>query len=431
MKFPGRRISKHYFPVEEPGHVTFKKEFETDDVYIVGIDQLLVDIEAHVDDKELLQMGLSKGESCLLDDDKAAQIYSKLKDEGGVCGEFAGGSIGNTLHNYTAIADDHAFLLGAITRHITVGDDAFHYVRNTSSRVSMDFLHSVEGPMGRALCCVTPDGERSFGISRGIMDEFPREAVPEKLIKDASALVLTSYLLRDDKAPIFAATMYAIDLANKHGVPVVLSLGTSSLVTEKLQFFRQLIEDKIQIVAGNRDEFAALTGEKDPLLAGQTALDICDLVLLTHDAHGLYICGYTEQSTARKTGDKIHSKSLSEYNKFEYSRPMLKRECAQPLKIYSHIGPYHIGSIIVRNTNGAGDAALAAVLHDLAANVYHQLASPTSPKHKEKYLTYSSIHQIGKYANRVSYEVLRRNAPRLVRGLPEQEDSLEQAYWEA
>ncbi len=59
----------------------------------------------------------------------------------------------------------------------------------------------------------------------------------------------------------------------------------------------------------------------------------------------------------------------------------------------------------VTNTNGAGDAALAAVIHDIAANQYHQKVQPTSPKHEIKFLTYSSIHQISKYANRVSYEV--------------------------
>ena len=431
MKFPGRRKSKHYFPVSQRDHVAFKQEVETAEVYIVGIDQLLVDIEAHVNDDELTKLGMTKGESVLLDDEKVAKIYQRLKNDGEVRGEFAGGSIGNTLHNYAVLADDHAFLLGSITRHITVGDDAFHYVRNTSSRVSMEFLHSASGPMGRALCIITPDGERSFGISRGIMDEFPPKAVPETLIAEAAALVLTSYLLRDDKAPIFAATMRAIDIAHQAQVPVILSLGTASLISEKRDFFRQLIEDKIDIVAGNLDEVATLTGERDPLLAGQAALKICDLVLLTRDKHGLYLCGYVEKKCARQTRDPIHSKSLPEYNLFEYSRPMRKSDCDEPIKIYSHIGPYHGGAEVLRNTNGAGDAALAALLHDLAANRHHRLASPTSPKHQAPFLTYSSIHQICKYANRVSYEVLRRNAPRLVRGLPEHEDSLEEAYWEA
>ena len=54
----------------------------------------------------------------------------------------------------------------------------------------------------------------------------------------------------------------------------------------------------------------------------------------------------------------------------------------------------------------------------------------TSSKHKCKWLTYSSLAQVCKYANRVSYQVLNQHSPRLTRGLPEREDSLEEAYWD-
>ena len=74
--------------------------------------------------------------------------------------------------------------------------------------------------------------------------------------------------------------------------------------------------------------------------------------------------------------------------------------------------------------------ALAAILHDIAANHYHRHALPLSSKHELPYLAYSSFAQICKYANRVSYEILVQNAPRLSKGLPEREDSLEEAYWE-
>ncbi len=140
---------------------------------------------------------------------------------------------------------------------------------------------------------------------------------------------------------------------------------------------------------------------------------------------------WTDGEHARETQDQIHSKSIAEYNRFEYSRAMARRDCRRPMKVYSHINPYLGGPSVIHNTNGAGDAALAALLHDVAANVHHHQVAPTSPKHEACFLTYSSIHQICKYANRVSYEVLRRNSPRLVQGLPEHEDSLEEAYWEA
>ena len=87
------------------------------------------------------------------------------------------------------------------------------------------------------------------------------------------------------------------------------------------------------------------------------------------------------------------------------------------------------GPIKIENTNGAGDVALSALLHDMSANIYHKSQVPNSPKLEGVYLTYSSIHQICKYANRCSYEVLKQKSPRLLRGLPVKEESLEESYW--
>ena len=87
------------------------------------------------------------------------------------------------------------------------------------------------------------------------------------------------------------------------------------------------------------------------------------------------------------------------------------------------------GPARINNTNGAGDGALAAVLHDMSANRYHRVNVPGSVKHARNFLTYSSLSQVCKYANRVSYEVLVHASPRLHRGLPEREDSLEEVYW--
>jgi len=435
MRFPGKRKSKHYFPVSDRGPESLPMRLDTAPeaapVYVLGIDQLLVDIEARITESDLAALGIPKGGSVVLDDEVVERVYADLKARAAITGEYAGGSVGNTLHNYSVLADDQSVLVGAINATIAVGDYAFHYIRNTSSRVSLSHLQPIAGPMGRAFCFITPDGERSFGVSRGIMDELAPETIPEPLVAGASALVLTAYLLRNPDAPICAATLRAIEIANRHRVPVVLSLGTEWLVREQRALLRELAGGLgIGVLAGNWGELRALTGEEDPLLAGARALDWVDLVLLTRDKHGLYVCAWVDDAVKRETRDPILSKSIAEYNKHEYSRAMPRAACATPLKIFSHINPYHGGPSVIHSTNGAGDAALGALLHDMAANVHHRRAAPTSPKHRAEFLTYSSIHQVCKYANRVSFEVLRRNCPRLLNGLPEREDSLEESYWE-
>ena len=79
--------------------------------------------------------------------------------------------------------------LGVISKNITVGDYAFKYICNTNTHVDLSHLQSSDNPMGRAICFVTPDGERSFGISKGCMNDLTEDKVCETVIKGASALL--------------------------------------------------------------------------------------------------------------------------------------------------------------------------------------------------------------------------------------------------
>ena len=412
------------------GRTPFNPDIEDDrSVYIVGIDQLLVDIEVEADFEFLQAYGLTVGESYVLSDDIVEDIYQKCVSRELIIGEFAGGAVGNTLHNYSTLSDDRSVALGTICKDIMVGDYAFKYICNTSSKVDFSYLQPQKGHMARAICFVTPDKERTFAIGKGIMNELCPEFVPEDVIANSSALLITAYLLRDQESAMFKATMRAVEYARNAGVSVVLALGTSSLVEENHDFFYQFIEEYVDVLAMNGEEASALIREEDPLLCAEKILDICDLTLLTVGKSGLYICSWVDEDRARKTEDLLYSKSIPQYNKFEYSRGQKKSECVSPIKIYSHINPFMGGPIKIENTNGAGDCALAALLHDMSANMYHRQLVPKSPKHTGQYLTYSSIHQICKYANRASYEVLKQRSPRLSHGLPDKEESLDNSYW--
>ena len=431
LKFPGKRKTKHYFPVTDSGRIPFDSDFsEKGSVYLVGIDQLIVDIEAHVSFEFLLKFGIKKGESAVMTDDEIEAIYRELKNNGSIVGEYAGGAIGNTLHNYSVLSDSLSVALGAISKNISVGDYAFKYICTTNSFVDFSYLKPVAGPMGRALCLLTPDFERSFAIGKGIMNDLSSDFIPEEIIKGAAALLISAYSLRDENSSIFKANMVACEMAKKYHVPVVLSLGTSTLISSKREFFLKFINDYVSLCAMNENEAQALVLETDPLLSCDKILDLCDMILLTVGPRGLYLAGHVDEARKRETKDMIHSKSIAEYNRFEYSRAMLKKDCLKPIKIFTHINPYMGGPGVIKNTNGAGDAALSALLHDIASNSYHRQVSPQSPKHVSQFLTYSSIHQVSKYSNRASFEVLKQNSPRLIRGLPAREESLEDAYWD-
>ena len=173
---------------------------------------------------------------------------------------FAGGTIGNTVHNYSVLADSHSILLGVMSQDIRIGCYAYRYLCNTSSRVNLDYLQPVDGPVGRCFTFITEGGERSFGINAGKMDHLDVAHIPEAIIKESSALVITAYLVRGaDGTPMKEAAMAAVCYAREAGVPVVLTLGTRFVIDENPQWWRDFISENVTVLAMNEDEAEALT----------------------------------------------------------------------------------------------------------------------------------------------------------------------------
>lgn len=433
MRFPGRRKHKHYFPVHarDPLLTAAGIDAPAARTHVVGVDQTLVDIDARVPDELLARHGLPKGASTVIPSDRAGALYDELLADGRIAYEFAGGTVGNTLHNYSLLADDASILLGVMSASIRLGTSGYRYLSNTSSRVNLDHLQPVDGPIGRCFALVTPDGERTFAISEGLMNGLRPESVPPAVFDDASALVISAYLMRCQPGdPMPAATARAVELARARGVPVVLTLGTRFVIAERPAFWQDFIREHVDVVAMNEEEGEALTGAADPLLACERALELTDLVLCTAGPAGLYLAGYTDDEVKRETRYPLLPGAIPEFNRYEFSRPMRRARCTTPLKVFAHIAPYHGGPERITSTNGAGDGALAALLHDMSANRYHRARVPNSAKHVREFLTYSSMSQVCRYANRVSYQVLAQSAPRLTRGLPEREEGLDdEAYW--
>ena len=301
MRFPGRRKQRHYFPVENKDPLTNKlsKSVDLKHPYVVGMDQTIVDIEAHVPDALLEKYQLKKGLSQLVESDVAEALYQEMIDSGLDIDQHAGGTIGNTMHNYSVLADDRSVLYGVMSQNIQVGNYAYRYLCNTSSKVDLQHLQPVDGPIGRAFTLISEDGERTFAIDSGMMNRLTPDFIDEELIKNSSAFVISAYFTRcKDGDSLNEAALKAIEYANKHQVPVVLTLGTRFMIEEQPQWWRDFIQEHVQVLAMNEEEAEALVGTKDPLLACEKALELTDLILCTE---GLYMAGYTDDKFKRKT----------------------------------------------------------------------------------------------------------------------------------
>ncbi|MBW1809533.1 MAG: inosine/guanosine kinase [Deltaproteobacteria bacterium] len=416
MRFPGDRLAKHYFPVP-------KKTTRLGDVrqkagarwWLVGLDHILLDMEVTGECDFLEEFGLQIGESVVLGDGRFKDLVARLKSQNLPVTYAAGGTVANTLNNYTYLSNEPARLLGAIQKNIQVGQPAFHYVSQTPPAVDMNHLVAVDGSIGTAITFISADGERSFAVAPGVSNDCPAEAIRPDDIESATVVLTTQYCLRDPEQPIAAAAERMMSLAKQARIPVAFGLGTAGLVKATRQQVIKTLSQYVTVAAMNVQEAEALTEQADALLACQTILDWVDLVIITEGARGMTIGGYVDEKYKRETDQKIRSKSIAEYNRWEYSRLMRLSDCQDPIKVYSHIHPYHGGPDHLSNTSGAGDAALAAILHDIAANRYHRANVPESEKHIAgvPFLTYSSLSRNTQYGNRVAYEVLKGCSPRL------------------
>lgn len=409
-------MAKYYFPVTDKKSTVEAVRDAGESWYVVGLDEVLVDLEVCGCTVDFVRrLGLLPGESVNLGAEEMDALLSRVKRSGHRWRYAAGGTVANTLANYTHLSGEPAVLLGAIHRDIQPGTAAFSYVAQTPKALSLEHLIGLEGEVGIAVTCFTPDGERSFGVAPGVSGQYRASFLPMDVVSRASVAVTTLYCVASPDRPISQAAFEFMRVAVGSGVPVAFGLGTSVLVEKMRRQVIDILESYVSIAAMNVAEAHALTGEEDALLAGRRILEWVDVAVITEGARGLTLCGYTDETVKRETSERIRSKSIPEYNRWEFSRLAMRADCAEPLKIFTHIHPYRGGPDRLASTSGAGDAALAAFLHDVSANRYHLESVPDSLKHSQDvpFLTYSSLRRNAQYGNRVAYEVLENRSPRL------------------
>lgn len=416
MRFPGQRIAKHYFPVTPRAHCLDHDDAgRAHDWTLVGLDQVLVDMEVATSEAFAAQAGVKPGESLVLPAEEHLALVRLIQKEGFPCCFAAGGTVANTLNNYGHLSGESAVLLGTLPESIRPGGRAFHYVAQTPKIVDLGHLRTGEGPVGTTITFVFPDGERSFVVSPGVANNYGPEDLPVDVVRQASAVLTSLYTLTDLDWPIAKATLELMSQANQADVPVAFGLGTAGLVHRMRKNVREVLKQHVTIAAMNEREAAALTGLDDPLLACRRVLKWVDLAIVTQGPKGLIIGGYVDRAHRRQTRLPLQSGAIKGFNRWEYSRLICRKHCENPLQTFSMIHPYRGGPDRLTNCSGAGDAALAAVLHDVVANRYHRAHVPESKKHLAgvPFLTYSSLSRNAQYANRVAYEVLQNSSPRL------------------
>lgn len=219
---------------------------------IVGIGNAIIDISSFIDDKTLLEKQIDKGIMSLIDEEYSSKLWQQKTDNCCVC---AGGSVANTIVTMANIGLGTSYFgkVGCDTKGKSFLDDL--------KKQNVDGFVGVCNNKKTATCNVyiTEDGERTMLTYLGACVNFNEKDVKEDVIKNSKVLFLEGYLWDDENAK--KAILKSCEVARENGVKIALSLSDPFCVDRHKDSFTKLIEDYIDIIICNEDEFSMMYGD--------------------------------------------------------------------------------------------------------------------------------------------------------------------------
>jgi len=225
------------------------------DVYALG--NALVDIEYHVEPRQLVAMGIDKGVMTLIDEQQHNHLVNHLGDshEKMACG----GSAANTMIALAQMGGQGYF-------SCRVADDMAgqFYVsdlKKSGIQTNARLVEEEGGVSGKCLVFVTPDADRTMNTFLGASAELDDSFVSEQAISEADYVYLEGYLVTADNSR--QAVLKARQYARKHGAKIALTLSDPTM----MKFFRdgmlEMIGDGVDLLFANEDEAFELSQSTD------------------------------------------------------------------------------------------------------------------------------------------------------------------------
>jgi sugar/nucleoside kinase (ribokinase family) len=216
---------------------------------VVAVGNALVDVLAHAADEFLVAQGLQKGSMRLIDADEAERLYAAM----GPGVEASGGSVANTAAGVASFGGRAAYI-GKV-RDDQLGRIFGHDIR--AAGVDFSVERAPDGPpTGRSLIIVTTDAERTMNTFLGIAALLAPEDIDRDLIAASSITYCEGYLWDVDIAK--AAIRTAMDAAHAAGRQVALTLSDGFCVDRHRTEFRDLVEQRVDILFANETEICSL-----------------------------------------------------------------------------------------------------------------------------------------------------------------------------
>ncbi|MDB5453522.1 MAG: adenosine kinase [Caulobacteraceae bacterium] len=264
---------------------------------VAAIGNAIVDVIAPADDAFLQGQSLLKGGMELIDEARAAQIYSDMA--AGI--ETSGGSAANTISGVASFGGRGAFC-GKVARD-QLGEVFVHDIEAQGIRFGSEPLEG--GPAtGRCLIAVTPDGQRTMATYLGSAALFSPGDVDADLIAAAEIVYLEGYLF--DPLPARQAFAKAAAIARTNERLIALTLSDAFVVDRHRHALLGFIESEVDVLFANEAEIMSLFEADSFEVAAEAARALIKISAITRSEKGsVVISGPSTHAVAAVPIEKV------------------------------------------------------------------------------------------------------------------------------
>jgi len=243
---------------------------------VYGVENPLMDIIAHVDYGFLRRFQKQPGTMHLVDHDEVERLLKELPRfrtvPGGSAANtargiawLAGGPGRRMLESFPSLAGREPESVhpapvfnGAVGRD-AIGDQFVQ--RMEEAGVSASIVRK-STPIGTSVILVTPDGERTMNTFLGACRDFDSADLDLPKLAASRVLYLTGYLWDTENQKQAAIRAAQFIRQSRKDCVVAFDLADSFAVQRYADAFRSWIPGRVDILFGNRDELAFVTGSK-------------------------------------------------------------------------------------------------------------------------------------------------------------------------
>lgn len=263
---------------------------------VTSICNALMDILIEVEDKDLQNLGLTKGIMHLVDSERQNFVLKYLEGKNRVT--ELGGSALNAIRTLASLGHKTSFA-GMIN------DDS--YGREIQDRMSKlgirSFLgtHSNEST-GTCIILITPDGERTMNTNLGASRLYDKTHIPHDEIASSQVFHFCGY--QWDSVEQKDAVTSAIHTGHKHNTLISFDLADPFVVDRNRDDFIRLITDEADVVFANKEE-AKLLFNISPEDTGRRIAETGSIAVIKLGGEGAMVFKGNEVARIKPVSTKV------------------------------------------------------------------------------------------------------------------------------